>query len=1574
MKKFCLKTTIFIILCAIVFPICSAMISLNKPDQVSYSLDNLSVSSSKTEITSIEGDFIGSLVKNEQDAFNVLDQYKDSFGIENARASFRFNKVVESLTGSVYIFDQIIDGRKVYGGEINLATETNFRVSSINGKFKIGYEYDRLIAISESQAVESIKNEYKDASIERLEDQIYISFGQAFITYVYKVVASNGTYEVYVSARTGKIVCADGLNSSARQELPTEADGYTISQVETTQSDFNGNIVSVNVDKYLNNSTQSYYFVLADKEKNIYMTDGKGQTGNTAYTNSTYYISTYPSGSFVAEGEAISAFVNLNKCYDFYADSSSFGKSIIGMKDENGNQIKLIAIVNYGVNYANAGFAQGSNQTGYFIFGNGDGRTSTSFAVGLDIVAHEYQHAITTNIKDLKYSGESGGLNEAYSDMFGAVIEGKGISSSDFWRMGEDIVIEDGQFYRDLSNPKNPYAVTNQSLYCVDNYSEALELISDLGTQDNGGVHYTSTLMPYATYLMYKNNPEFFTETVILKLWYQTLSKYLTTTSTFKDFCAGMIKSAQDLGFNEAIDDIKLAFSSVGVPGYETVKIWNNYNLTMLQGQGTIASPYLINSVQELASAAYYINNGIGEYGSARYRVTTDLDLKNVKWEPIGTVSNPFNGYFNGGQKTISGLNISASGGEFSGLFGYVETDGYIYDVFVGEGNVTSQATYTGAIVGYNKGSMSGCSSKLNITGRYVGGLAGITLSNIEEDKISTSFVDADLSGDVVGGLTAVFNTYTNENYSYLVSSYISSCYAEGNFTGNIVGGLVGQANAVYVANNIVVATLNPKSNNATLGGAVGELYFRNFISGAPTCQNVNNFILAVKSVAEFNVSSNLTKVGLLVGNIDGDASQGKLYLDKNVLKERIYNETCFNVYNSETNDFILDKNTKLSIDDLYSGDFAFDNEAYFNNTDNWVYLKNIEAFDIKSTFKVNSQAMLTFKNPQFWINDRTVSKLSGAGTAASPYKISTAQELAFFANKMSDKETYPYYYNKTYLLTEDINLEGRIWVGIGFTFTEVNEKTGVASSEIYPFVGTFIGNGKTISNIETLGLYSVNSTSVDGREYELSEYAPALFSCTAAIISGSTVKAPTISDLTIQKLSARGSNAAGVVSTAYLAVNLQNVTVMDSVISSPGFAGGLIGKIDGLSGETDATLFTSSISGCYVLAEISGRVAGGAVGYISNATKSDTSLVTITNFLFRGRVNVIGQDKENEYQSATGKYAYNKATGGAIVGVTLAKQLTIINSLVLGDVVSYSVGPHIGGFIGSIGVGNSFVPSLIYVTIDSCKFMGNSYYIYDDILSSDGSAIGAVHTLAGKSIVVTINEKTVTNQDAQEIKYQNSVGFTLNSDMKYSTDKEGEGEFDIYSSDYFKDSSKFNSSHIWTNEEISRIMFKVSFVDYDGTVLKEITGLKVGDSVTAPDVVPTRPSDDQYDYVFKGWSESFDNITKSMIIFAVYDEVLRKFQVQYLDNSGKVIAMVRHDYGSEVNQNVEPPEVKGSFFRQYTFVRWGLEGQQVKRDIKVRAYYTASLTKKGTAVIFITTIVVLGFAIFFATKRKIKN
>jgi len=55
-------------------------------------------------------------------------------------------------------------------------------------------------------------------------------------------------------------------------------------------------------------------------------------------------------------------------------------------------------------------------------YGDGDG-ASYGPLVSLDVAGHEMSHGLTAATAKLNYSGESGGLNEATSDMFGTSVE-----------------------------------------------------------------------------------------------------------------------------------------------------------------------------------------------------------------------------------------------------------------------------------------------------------------------------------------------------------------------------------------------------------------------------------------------------------------------------------------------------------------------------------------------------------------------------------------------------------------------------------------------------------------------------------------------------------------------------------------------------------------------------------------------------------------------------------------------------------------------------------------------------------------------------------------------------------------------------------------------------------------------------------------------------------------------------------------------------------------------------------------------------------------------------------------------
>jgi len=59
---------------------------------------------------------------------------------------------------------------------------------------------------------------------------------------------------------------------------------------------------------------------------------------------------------------------------------------------------------------------------------------------------------------------------------------------------------------------------------------------------------------------------------------------------------------------------------------------------------------------------------------------------------------------------------------------------------------------------------------------------------------------------------------------------------------------------------------------------------------------------------------------------------------------------------------------------------------------------------------------------------------------------------------------------------------------------------------------------------------------------------------------------------------------------------------------------------------------------------------------------------------------------------------------------------------------------------------------------------------------------------------------------------------------------------------------------------------YTVKFIDFDGTVLHTVDGIKSGDAATAPQD-PAHPG-----YKFIGWDKSFDNVTSDLTVKALYE------------------------------------------------------------------------------------------------------
>lgn len=207
--------------------------------------------------------------------------------------------------------------------------------------------------------------------------------------------------------------------------------------------------------------------------------------------------------------------------------------------------------------------------------GLGNSGTLANSWCPLDIIAHEYTHAVTGATAALTYSYESGALNESFSDIFGEVIESYTLGSND-WLMGDD---RTNGAIRSMANPGLYF---HPDTYLGSNWYS--------GTADYGGVHTNSGVQNYWFYLLTmggtgtNDNGTPFTVSGIgisaaRAIAYRNLTYYLGSGSQYIDAREGSIRSAIDLYgscSNQAIQT-GAAWHAAGVG---TSLAQYNYNIT----------------------------------------------------------------------------------------------------------------------------------------------------------------------------------------------------------------------------------------------------------------------------------------------------------------------------------------------------------------------------------------------------------------------------------------------------------------------------------------------------------------------------------------------------------------------------------------------------------------------------------------------------------------------------------------------------------------------------------------------------------------------------------------------------------------------------------------------------------------------------------------------------------------------------------------------------------------------------------------------------------------------------------
>ncbi|MFD5390948.1 M4 family metallopeptidase [Streptomyces sp. NPDC127074] len=258
---------------------------------------------------------------------------------------------------------------------------------------------------------------------------------------------------------------------------------------------------------------------------------------------------------------AVDAAYGHGKTWDFY-------KSVLKRNGIRNDGKAAFSRVHVGNNYANAYWNDDC-----FCMSYGDGEDGNHPITELDVAAHELSHGVTSATAGLEYRGESGGLNEATSDIFGTAVEffAKNPKDRADYLIGELVDLRgDGKPLRYMDQPSkdgqsqdywdqrtgglNPHlssGVGNHFFYLLGEGS---------GAKTINGVRYNSPTKDGSKVTGIGRDKA-------IRIWYKALTEQFTSTTDYAAARQGTVKAASELFGNgsKEVKAVEAAWTAVNV-------------------------------------------------------------------------------------------------------------------------------------------------------------------------------------------------------------------------------------------------------------------------------------------------------------------------------------------------------------------------------------------------------------------------------------------------------------------------------------------------------------------------------------------------------------------------------------------------------------------------------------------------------------------------------------------------------------------------------------------------------------------------------------------------------------------------------------------------------------------------------------------------------------------------------------------------------------------------------------------------------------------------------------------------
>jgi len=477
-----------------------------------------------------------------QKAVSFFAAHPRVLGLADARSELRVAKSEESESGTHVRLEETVAGVPVRGGEVTVHFDRDGNLTTVDARIVPGLALAVVPSVSASAAKERAEAEIVQRVAGLTQGDLRVGEAPELVVFAEPGRAPRLAYHLVVRAMTATVAAV----------LDTTIDALTGEVLEAFDD---LETIKVKGAGVLNDEKE---FEATQNGTSFTMQDGTRGAPIRTYTAATQQ--TLP-GTLVTttqqnvwdnvargKGAAVDAHFYATFVYDYY--KTKFARNGI-----DGRNSPMISTAHFGANYENA-FWDGT-QMAY-----GDGGTRfRPLSAGIDVVAHEFTHGVTTSTSRLVYQGQPGALNEAVSDILSTYIEHAYKADDRLnWVTGENVGTNGP--IRDLSNPR----AKNQP-------SNMREFVNT--QQDNGGVHINSGIPNNAAYLMTMGGTNPFSKVKVggklgwekaEKLWYEVSTKYFQQRTDFAGAATMTVNAATALKYTEAeIAIVKCAWIAVGV-------------------------------------------------------------------------------------------------------------------------------------------------------------------------------------------------------------------------------------------------------------------------------------------------------------------------------------------------------------------------------------------------------------------------------------------------------------------------------------------------------------------------------------------------------------------------------------------------------------------------------------------------------------------------------------------------------------------------------------------------------------------------------------------------------------------------------------------------------------------------------------------------------------------------------------------------------------------------------------------------------------------------------------------------